>query len=121
MLITLGGLSGLRIGTIIQLKLKNLKVIVDGKIQSITNYLDKQLPENALGIITVTPEITKERTRKYLTFSTPECLKYILTYLHMRGQNGETLTSESPLIRSTKSEDGFYVLPAVQQKFGETY
>ncbi|RLE55727.1 MAG: hypothetical protein DRJ30_03365 [Candidatus Methanomethylicota archaeon] len=89
MLITLGVSSGLRIGTITQLKLKNLKVIVDGKIQSITNYLDKQLPENALGIIIVTPEITKERTRKYLTFCTPECLKYILTYLHKRLKNGE--------------------------------
>ena len=110
MLITLGVSSGLRIGTITQLKLKNLKVIVDGKIQSITNYLDKQLPENALGIITVTPEITKERTRKYLTFCTVECLKYILTYLHKRLKNGEKLTSESPLIRSTKSEDGFYIL-----------
>ena len=110
MLITLGVSSGLRIGTITQLKLKNLKTYSNGEIKPITSFLKEKIPENTLGIIIVTPEITKERTRKYLTFCTPECLKYILTYLHKRLKNGETLTSESPLIRSTKSEDGFYIL-----------
>ena len=106
-LITIAVSSGLRIGTIIKLKLKNVKVYDNGNLKSLISYLNQPLPENVLGLITVTPEITKERTRKYLTFCTHECLTCLLNYLRKRVLSGENLTPDSSLFKSSRSI--FYV------------
>ena len=106
-LITIAVSSGLRIGTIIKLKLKNVKVYDNGNLKSLISYLNQPLPENVLGLITVTPEITKERVRKYLTFCTHECLTCLLNYLRKRVLSGENLTPDSSLFKSSRSI--FYV------------
>jgi len=94
--------SGLRIGTLIKLKIGNLKVYLNGEIKSILEYLDKPLPENALGLIIISPEITKERVNRYLTFTTREALRYILDYLRKRRSIGEKLNENSVLFKSSR-------------------
>jgi len=108
-LITIAVSSGLRIGTIIKLKLKNVKVYDNGNLKSLISYLNQPLPENVLGLITVTPEITKERVRKYLTFCTHECLTCLLNYLRKRVLSGENLTPEFRLPKRIVREEIEYI------------
>ena len=92
--------SGLRQSTLLNLKLKNIKVYMNGRIITIIEFLseNKELGSDALGIIVVEPEIAKERPEKYMTFCTNEALKYTLMYLRERIRKGEKLTPESYLI-----------------------
>ncbi len=92
--------SGLRQSTILNLKLKNIKVYENGKITSLLQFLRENMEPSsgAVGVVVVEPEIAKERPEKYMTFCTHEALKYILTYLKMRLKSGENLTESSYLI-----------------------
>ncbi|MCS7386803.1 MAG: tyrosine-type recombinase/integrase [archaeon GB-1867-005] len=98
-IITLAVSSGLRQGTIINLKIGNIKIYENGKIKPLTEYLkeNKPLSSEALGIILVEPEIAKERPEKYLTFCTAEALKHILMYLKIRMKRGEKLSEDTLL------------------------
>jgi integrase len=72
--------TGIRIGSIPELKLKNLEEIPDKQIYKITVY---------------------ERSKKweYYTFCSPECYSVIKSYLDYRKKSGELLDDESSLIR----------------------
>lgn len=76
--------SGLRIGSIAELKLRNLEPISKYGIYQITVY-----------------ENTKQ---EYITFCTPECASVIDTYLEYRKRNGDGLRPSEPLLR-----DEFYI------------
>lgn len=69
--------SGIRVGGLIRLKVRNIKRVSD--LYQITVY-----------------EGTQE---KYSTFCTPECAKAIDSYFDYRRRHGEKITPESPLIR----------------------
>src|SRR6476660_8095881 len=71
--------SGLRIGSIAELKLRNLEPISKYGIYQITVY-----------------ENTKQ---EYITFCTPECASVIDTYLEYRKRNGDGLRPSAPLLR----------------------
>lgn len=101
-IITLAVSSGLRQSTIAQLKVKHIKILRKDKLIPLQEVLEKNLPlqRDDLGLILIPPEITKERTRKYLTFCSNEALKYLTSYLRKRMKNGEKITDETPLIKS---------------------
>ena len=71
--------TGMRIGAIPTLKIRNLKKIEEYGLYQITVY-----------------EKAKEQ---YTTFCTPECAKSIDSYLECRRRYEETITPNSPLIR----------------------
>jgi integrase len=71
--------TGMRIGAIPTLKIRNLKKIEEYGLYQITVY-----------------EKAKEQ---YTTFCTPECTKSVDSYLECRRRYGETITPYSPLIR----------------------
>ena len=71
--------TGMRIGTIPDLKLKYLEDITKEKIYKITVY-----------------EKSKE---EYYTFCSPECYSVIKSYLEYRTKSGKLLDEESYLIR----------------------
>ena len=71
--------SGLRIGSIAELKLRNLEPISKYGIYQITVY-----------------ENTKQ---EYITFCTPECASVIDSYLEYRKRNGDGLRPSEPLLR----------------------
>lgn len=71
--------TGMRIGAIPTLKIRNLKKVEEYSLYQITVY-----------------EKAKEQ---YTTFCTPECTKSIDSYLECRRGYGETITPNSPLIR----------------------
>ena len=72
--------SGIRIGAIPQLKLRNLKKIEKYQIYQINIY-------------------EGSRKSNYKTFCTPECSATIDTYLNYRKHSGEQLNGSNPLIR----------------------
>jgi integrase len=77
----LGVSTGLRRGTLVKLRVGDVS-------------LDDDIP-----VLRVRPEASKDRpTRGYITFMTPECKEYLLSYLDWRRKNGEEITDESPLI-----------------------
>ena len=78
-LILLMASTGMRIGAIPGLKLRNVEIVPELDIYKITVY-----------------ENTND---EYTTFCTPECAKAINEYLKMREQYGEKLTQNSYLIR----------------------
>ncbi|MHA1664971.1 MAG: tyrosine-type recombinase/integrase, partial [Candidatus Njordarchaeales archaeon] len=96
--------SGVRVSTLLALKLKNIKVYMED--ESIISLLDfiksRREVKNEIGIIVVTAEITKKR-QEYVTFITSECLKNIILYLKERETKGEKLEPESLLFPSTKT------------------
>jgi len=71
--------TGMRIGAIPTLKIRNLKKIDEYGLYQITVY-----------------EKAKEQ---YTTFCTPECTKSVDSYLECHRRYGETITPNSPLIR----------------------
>jgi integrase len=71
--------SGLRIGSISELKLRSLEPISKYDIYQITVY-----------------ENTKQ---EYITFCTPECASVIDSYLEYRKRNGDRLKPSEPLLR----------------------
>ncbi len=71
--------SGLRIGGLIRLQLKNIKKIEKYSIYQI--------------------EVYKKSREQYITFCTPETRAAIEEYLEWRKRLGEKLTPESPLFR----------------------
>jgi integrase len=79
--------TGMRIGAIADLRLKNLH-----KIQ-----LHHQSESSTSIIYRIT--IYEKAAERYYTFCTPECAKAIDDYLNYRIQYGEKLTPESPLLR----------------------
>lgn len=87
--------SGIRIGALINLKIKDIDLIKDEQI----------------GFITVPPELSKTRIG-YFTFFTPESKEIINQYLNHRKKTGEIINSESPLIRSpqTKNKPAYYTI-----------
>ncbi|RLE51383.1 MAG: hypothetical protein DRJ21_00230, partial [Candidatus Methanomethylicota archaeon] len=73
-----------------------------------------ELSNKEIGIIIVEPEQAKERPEKYMTFCTPEALKYISLYLIDRVKRGEKLSLEKflfvnrsgrPLMKNTFREN----------------
>jgi integrase len=71
--------TGMRIGAIPTIKIRNLKKIEEYSLYQVTVY-----------------EKAKEQ---YTTFCTPKCAKSIDSYLEYRRRYGETNTPNSPLIR----------------------
>ena len=71
--------SGLRIGSISELKIRNLECISKYGIYQITVY-----------------EKTKQ---EYITFCTPECASVINSYLEYRKRNGDRLKPSEPLLK----------------------
>ena len=71
--------TGMRLGALVELKLKHIKKSEKEGVYQFTVY-----------------ENTKE---EYITFCTPECTQAIDSYLRYRERAGEVLTAESPLIR----------------------
>jgi integrase len=71
--------TGMRIGAIPPLKIRNLKKVEEYGLYQITVY-----------------EKAKEQ---YTTFCTPECTKNIDSYLECRRRYGETISPNTPLIR----------------------
>lgn len=71
--------SGLRIGSISVLKIRNLEWISKYGIYQITVY-----------------EKTKQ---EYITFCTPECASVINSYLEYRKRNGDRLKPSEPLLK----------------------
>lgn len=71
--------SGLRIGSISELKIRSLEPISKYGIYQITVY-----------------DYTKQ---EYITFSTPECASVINSYLEYRKRNGDRLKPSEPLLR----------------------
>lgn len=71
--------SGMRVGALPELRLKDLKKLVNG-----------------LYRITVYDSSPRYR---YITFTTPECAQAIDAYLDWRTRRGEPLTPEAPLLR----------------------
>ena len=72
--------SGMRMGAITLLRLRNLKKNEKYNLYQITVY-------------------EKSKKSNYKTFCTPECAQVIDTYLQYRKHCGENLKPESPLIR----------------------
>lgn len=83
--------SGIRVGGLAGLRLKDLTYIEDYKLFRMTIYSDSP------------PD-------QYYTFTTPECANFINLYFQYRMNQGEKLSPESPLIRqkfhSNESENG---------------
>jgi integrase len=71
--------TGMRIGAVPALKIRNLKKVEEYGLYQITVY-----------------EKAKEQ---YTTFCTPECTKNIDSYLECRRRYGETISPNTPLIR----------------------
>ncbi|MEM4204785.1 MAG: site-specific integrase [Candidatus Methanomethylicaceae archaeon] len=71
--------SGLRVGTLTRLRLKDVDMNYD------------------CPLVRVRPEIAKRR-QGHITFFSSEAKNYLMTYLHERERNGEKLTPDSPLI-----------------------
>jgi integrase len=82
--------SGLRVGAIPDLKIKDLTPIDEYNIYQIQVYK------------------RSSKKSKYITFCTPECRKEIDAYLEYRKRYGERITENSPLFRPTfNREDQF--------------
>jgi len=71
--------SGIRIGGLPDIRIRNLEKINDNNIYKITVY--------------------EGSNSQYFTFCTPECASYIDAYLDFRTKNGENLHKDSYLIR----------------------
>jgi integrase len=82
--------SGIRVGAISDLKIKDLTPIDNYNIYQIQVYK------------------RSSKKSKYITFCTPECRKEIDAYLEYRKRYGERITENSPLFRLTfNREDQF--------------
>jgi integrase len=71
--------SGMRIGGLAELKVKDLEYIQEYNIYKITVY-------------------SYDKNEKYVTFCSPECADHIKKYLRYRESIGDTVKPESPLI-----------------------
>jgi integrase len=72
--------SGMRVGSISGLKLRDLQGIPEHKLYQITVYSDSEHD-------------------RYITFCTPECADSICEYFNYRQRSGETLKPDAPVIR----------------------
>ena len=80
-ILLLGVSTGLRISTLISLKVGDVNL------------------EDETPVVRVKPEASKERpTKGYITFMTPEAREHLLQYLDLRRKRGEEITEDSPLI-----------------------
>ncbi len=77
--------TGIRIRTIIELKLEDLVIIPDYELYQVRVYSDSR--------------------QRYLTFTTPEAAKAIDVYLKYRERSGERLIPKSPLFRDQFDRD----------------
>lgn len=77
--------SGLRVGAILGLQIKDLK-------------LDRNYP-----VIVMKPEMAKDRpTKGYISFITPETKSHLMAYLKQREMRGEKITPDSPVISAER-------------------
>ncbi|TDA40089.1 MAG: hypothetical protein DSO08_00755 [Candidatus Methanomethylicota archaeon] len=90
--------SGLRVGTLIKLRLKNLDLNYD------------------CPLITVRPEVTKMR-HGYITFMSPEAKQMLMLYLKEREMNGEKITPESLVVVREKPRGAPLSLDAVERRW----
>jgi hypothetical protein len=83
--------SGLRVGSLDYLKLKNANLDFDSQV----------------GLLKVPPEATKAKVG-YYTFFTEEAKAMLTKHLEARKKKGEILTEESPLIKPTMKKNTNY-------------
>lgn len=77
--------TGIRIGALASLKIKDMEYIEQYKIYKFKIYNDAEISE------------------RYITFCTPECTSTIKKYLEWREKKGDTIKPESPLIYRRKT------------------
>ena len=90
--------SGLRVGTLLKLKLKDVDLRYD------------------CPLITVRPEVTKMR-QGYITFMSEEAKRVLLLYLKEREMNGEKITPESLIIAKERPRGTPLTYQAAQERW----
>lgn len=89
-IVTLPALGGFRAGTLCQLRYRHVKPDLETGSTPV--------------LVRVESEITKGHYADYWTFLGQEAVEYLKVYLQERGQSGEVIEEESPLIRDAHSE-----------------
>jgi integrase len=91
LIILLFASSGIRLGGMAELRVRDLKVIYD----------DSQLSK----IIAFSIKVYRGTYAEYLTFGTPECWRVVQQYLALRTKYGEVIEPESPLLLARFDEE----------------